>query len=104
MQASIVTILIRTQLLPDSVEQGKQDLLDLARDTRRVEPDCLAIELAQDLDDPTKITMIEKWSSRDAYEGTHMQSPHMKSFIEQSSKYLAGPPDISFCLGTPVDG
>ena len=103
MQTGIVTVLIRTQLLPDSIEQGKQDLLDLAREVRKVEPDCLAIELAQDLDDPTNITMIEKWSSRDAYEGPHMQSSHMKSFIEQSSKYFAGPPDISFCHGTRID-
>jgi len=103
MQAGIVTVLIRTQLLPDSIEQGKQDLLDLARRVRNVEPDCLAIELAQDMDDPANITMVEKWSSRDAYEGPHMQSSHMKSFIEQSSKYFAGPPDISFCHGTPID-
>ena len=102
MQARTVTVLIRTQLLPDSVEQGKQDLLDLAREVRKVEPDCLAIELAQDMDDPTNITMIEKWSSRDAYEGPHMQSSHMKLFIERSSKYFAGPPDISFCHGGQI--
>lgn len=103
MQASIVTVLIRTQLLPDSIEQGKQDLLNLAQEVRKAEPDCLAIELAQDVDDPTNITMIEKWSSRDAYEGPHMQSSHMKSFIERSSKYFAGPPEISFCHGTQID-
>mgnify|MGYP001813620343 CR=1 FL=1 len=103
MQANVVTVLIRMKLLPDSIEHGKQDLLDLAREVRKVEPDCLAIELAQDLDDPTNITMIEKWSSRDAYEGPHMQSSHMKSFIEKSSKYFSGPPTISFCRGTQVD-
>lgn len=103
MQAGNVTVLIRTKLLPDSIEQGKRDLLDLAQEVRKVEPDCLAIELAQDMDDPTNITMIEKWSSRDAYEGEHMQSSHMKSFIEQSSKYFAGPPGISFCHGTQID-
>ena len=103
MQSRVVTVLIRTQLLPDTVEQGKQDLLDLAQQVRKVEPDCLANELAQDLDDPTSITMVEKWTSRDAYEGPHMQSSHMKSFIEQSSKYFAGPPDISFCHGTQID-
>ena len=102
MQAGIVTVLIRTQLLPDFIEQGKQDLLDLAQQVRKVEPDCLAIELAQDLDNPANITMVEKWSSRDAYEGPHMRSSHMKLFIEQSSKYFAGPPDISFCHGTQI--
>mgnify|MGYP001817563382 FL=1 len=102
MQASIVTVLIRTQLVPDSIEQGKQDLLNLAEDVRKVEPDCREIELAQDMDDPTNITMIEKWSSRDAYEGPHMQSAHMKLFIEQSSKHFAGLPDISFFRGIQV--
>ena len=103
MQESIVTVLIRTQLLPNSVEQGKRDLLELAREVRKIEPECLEIEMAQDMDDPTKITMIERWTSRDAYEGTHMQSAHMKSFIEQSGKYFAGPPDISFCHDTQID-
>jgi quinol monooxygenase YgiN len=98
-----VTILIRAQLLPDFLEQGKRALLELARKVRTVESDCLAIELAQDIDDPGKITMIEKWSSREAYEGKHMRSAHMKSFIEQSSRFFAGPPDISFCHGTRID-
>ena len=103
-QEGLVTVLVRTQLLPDSIEKGKQDLLDLAREVRKLEPDCLAIELAQDMDNPTSITMIEKWSSRDAYEGPHMQSPHMKSFVEQSSEYFAGPPDVSFSYGIQIDG
>lgn len=98
-----VTVLIRMQLLPESVQQGKRDLLALAREVRNVEPECSAIELAQDLDDPTKITMIEKWSSREAYEGPHMQSPHMQAFIENSARFFVGPPDISFCNGTRID-
>lgn len=102
MQSDAVTVLIRMQLLPEFVERGMEDLLDLAREVRRVEPDCLAIELAQDSDDPTKITMIEKWSRREAYEGPHMQSPHMKAFIEKSGKFFVGPPDISFCHATTI--
>ena len=103
MRARAVTVLIRTRLLPDSIEQGKQDLLHLAREVRRVEPDCLAIEMAQDMDDPTNVTMIEKWSSREAYEGPHMQTSQMKAFIERSSKYFSGPPDISFFHGTQIE-
>ena len=102
MTDSVVTVLIRTQILPEHVEKGRDDLLELANQVRRKEADCLAIELAQDLDDPTRVTMIEKWSSRDAYEVGHMQSSHMKSFIDHSSKYFAGPPEISFCTGTQV--
>lgn len=102
MQSVEVTVLIHTQTLPEYAEQGKKELLELAQEVRSVEPDCLAIELAQDVDDPTKITMIEKWTSREAYEGPHMQTRHMQAFIEQSARYFTGPPKISFCHGTPV--
>lgn len=103
MQSEDVTVLIRMQLLPEFVQKGKGDLLELAREVRKVEPDCSAIELAQDLDDPTKITMIEKWSNRKAYEGPHMQSPHMQAFIENSARYFVGPPNISYCNGTRIN-
>lgn len=102
MRSDAVTVLVRLQLLPEFIEQGKRDLLDLGREVRKLEPACLAIELAQDLDAPTKITMIEKWSSREAYEGPHMRSPHMQAFIQQSAKYFMGPPDISYCDGTHI--
>jgi quinol monooxygenase YgiN len=102
MQTHQVTVLIHLQLLPDCVEQGRSDLLDLAREVRKVEPDCLAIEMAQDVDDSTKITMIEKWSSREAYEGPHMSSPHMQAFIAKSSRYFVGPPEIAFCQGATI--
>jgi quinol monooxygenase YgiN len=44
--------------------------------------------------------MIEKWTSRGAYEGPHMQTPHMQAFIEKSAGLFAGPPVISFSHGT----
>jgi quinol monooxygenase YgiN len=100
MPSTEIIVLIQSQTLPEFAEQGKQDLLDLARIVRREEPDCLAIELAQDIDDPTRITMIEKWTSRGAYEGPHMQTPHMQAFIEKSAGLFAGPPVISFSHGT----
>lgn len=103
MQSHQVTVLIRMQLQPGSVEHGKRDLLALAQEVRRVEHDCAAIEMAEDLDDPTRITMIEKWSSREAYLGPHMESAHMKAFIENSARFFVGPPDISFWLGTRVE-
>lgn len=104
MRQTAVTVLVQLRLLPDSVEQGKRDLLNFARIVRRSEPECLAIEIAHDLDDPTRITMIEKWSTRKAYEGPHLQTPHMKAFVEQSARYFDGSAEIAFCRGTIVDG
>jgi quinol monooxygenase YgiN len=97
-----VTVLIRLRLDARFREEGRRDLIELARRVRQEEPDCLSIEMAQDLDDPTHITMIEHWSSREAYEGPHMQSAHMRSFIERASHFFEGPPEISFCQGTQI--
>lgn len=104
MRQTAVTVLIELRLLPDFIEQGKRDLMNFARAVRRFEPECSAIEIAQDLDDPTRITMIEKWSDRKTYEGPHLQTRHMKSFIEQSSRYFDGSAQISFCQATVIDG
>jgi quinol monooxygenase YgiN len=102
MRRNNVTVLIQLRLLPDCIEQGKADLLDFARIVRKTELDCLAIEIVQDVDDPTSITMIEKWSNRAAYEGPHLQTPHMKSFIERAGKYFEGSTRISFCDATVI--
>jgi quinol monooxygenase YgiN len=102
MRRAEVTVLVQLRLLPDFIEQGKRDLLDFARDVRKLEPECAEIEVVQDVDDPTSITMIEKWSDRAAYEGPHMQTQHMKSFIAHSARYFDGAASISFCRGTVV--
>jgi len=97
-----VTVLVHLRLLPDFIEQGKRDLLNFARVVRKKEPACFAIEVAQDVDDPTKIMMIEKWSDAEQYQGAHLQTQHMKSFIAQSSKYFEGAAKVSFYQGTVI--
>lgn len=103
MELDKVTVLIRLQLLPELIAQGLNDLLALAREVRKSGPDCPAIECARDIGDPTKLTMIEKWSSREACEGPHMNSPHMTGFIEGSARYFVGSPAISFCNASMID-
>jgi quinol monooxygenase YgiN len=102
MRKTEVTVLATLRLLPESIEQGMRDLLAFARSVRKHEPACSAIEIVQDIDDPTQITMIERWSDRDAYEGAHLQTEHMKLFIERSSRFFDGPASISFCQGVVV--
>ena len=97
-----VTVLVQLRLYPDCVEEGMSELLGFARNVERYEVDCSSIEVAQDIDDPTAVTLIEKWASRAAYEGPHLKTAHMKSFIERASGYFAGSASISFCHGTTV--
>jgi quinol monooxygenase YgiN len=102
MRQTEVTVLASLRLLPEFIEQGMRDLLAFSRSVRKHEPACSSIEIVQDIDDPTQITMIEKWSDRETYEGAHLETEHMKLFIEQSSKYFEGAANISFCRGIVV--
>ena len=102
MSRNDVTVLVELRLLPDWIEMGKRDLLEFAHIVRNTEPACEGIEIVQDLDDPTRLTMIEKWSSREAYEGPHLQTPHMRSFIDRSGRYFDGAASIAFCEGTVI--
>ena len=93
-----VTVLVRYQLLPDRIEQAMQDIMKLTQTVAAKEPDCLGIEVLQDADDPTIVTLVERWTSREVYEGPHMQTKHLQSFIARARDNFAGPPDISFWL------
>lgn len=96
MRSSEITVLAQLRLHPDCIDPGLRDLLKFVRTVRRAERDCLSIEIVQDLDEPTQVTLIEKWTDRAAYEGPHLQTAHMKAFIENSGKYFDGPATISF--------
>jgi quinol monooxygenase YgiN len=60
------------------------------------EPDCSGIEILRDIDDGTRFVLYERWSSRDAYTGPHMRTPHILAFITKAGDFMAGPPTISF--------
>lgn len=96
MQRADITVLVQLRLFPEYIERGMRDLMKFARTVRLQEPACLALDIAQDLEDPTRVTMIEKWSDREAYEGPHLQTPHMKAFIAESGKYFDGAADVHF--------
>lgn len=96
MESEYTIVLVRHRLLADCADRARRELEQLVDIVVREEPDCLGIEMMQNVDDATRVTLVEKWTSREAYEGPHMQTEHIQSFIGRASDLLAGPPDISF--------
>ncbi|SPE17672.1 Antibiotic biosynthesis monooxygenase [Candidatus Sulfotelmatomonas gaucii] len=45
------------------------------------EPGCLRYELNQDCDDPRRITFVEKWKDRDAFD-QHCATSYIKNFFD----------------------
>jgi quinol monooxygenase YgiN len=100
MTDAAVTIVIRYRALPAHADRARDELDALLAEVVRQEPDCLGIQLLHDDEAPHRLLLIERWTSREAYFGPHLETPHIRAFIERAPAFLAGPPEIT--AWTPV--
>lgn len=96
MTTAPIVVLIGYRALPGKEDAATRELSDLITTVRTSEADCLGITLFRDPMDPTRILLHELWTSRDAYLGPHMQTPHLTAFRERAASLFAGPPEIAF--------
>jgi quinol monooxygenase YgiN len=91
-----VAVIIRYQANPDHVTQAIAELDGLIATVVATEEDCFGIRLLQDPADPAAVLLYEEWSSKDAYLGPHLQTPHLRAFRERASFLFSGDPTITF--------
>ena len=96
MPVAPVLVLITYRALPGREVAAKEELRSLIATVVASEPDCSGITMLEDAADATRILLYEGWTSRDAYLGPHMQTPHLRAFIERAGTFMAGPPEITF--------
>ena len=96
MTTDSVIVLIYYRALPGREELAARELSSLIATVVAEEPACSGITMFQDAADPSHILLHERWTSRDAYLGPHMQTPHIQDFKRRAGELMAGPPDISF--------
>lgn len=94
-----VTVVIRYEALPGRAEAGLSALSELVATVVREEPDCLGIRVLTDLPEARRILLVEEWTSREAYEGPHFGTPHLRAFIDRAPELFSGTPDITFWEG-----
>jgi quinol monooxygenase YgiN len=94
MESHAVTVVVRYQALADQAERTERELTELVT-TVVAEPGCLDIEIHRDPDDATRLQLLERWADSRIYFGVHMQTPHLRAFMQRAREFLAGPPDIS---------
>jgi len=90
------TVIVSYRVLPDRVQPALRAIASLVSTVLTKEVACKGIEVLQDDTDPTRITLLERWTSRDDFLGPHMQQPHIQAFIRAASSFLGGPPEITF--------
>ena len=96
MSAHPVKVVITYRAQPGREEAARRDLAALIATVREKEPDCLGITMLTGAEDAARILLYETWTSREAYEGPHMRTPHLTAFRERAPGLFAGPPDIVF--------
>lgn len=96
MNADSTVVLIHYRALPGQEEVATRELAALITTVVAQEPDCSGITMLRDSADASRILLHELWTSKDAYLGPHMKTPHILEFIRRASQFMAGPPEISF--------
>lgn len=87
-------VLIKFTALPSKSNDAVAGLTKLIENVKH-EPHFVSIKLHIDAKDPNSILLYEEWSDASYYNTTHMNTPHLLQFMEDSQSFLAGPPEIT---------
>jgi len=96
MADSPIAVIINYTAQPGQGSRARAELTALVKQVVALEPDCRGIRVYQDPGDDTRILLYELWTSREAFEGPHMQTPHIGAFMAKARDFIAGPPTIEF--------
>jgi quinol monooxygenase YgiN len=88
-------VLLKYKTQPAKESQALIALNELIDQVKK-EPNYVKILIHVDPSDRSNVLLYEEWSDEEYYKGDHMQTPHLRKFISDSSGFLAGPPEISF--------
>ncbi|WP_158581505.1 putative quinol monooxygenase [Actinomadura spongiicola] len=84
---------------PETQKEAEEFLIDLLAPTH-AEEGCLLYSLHREVEDPTKIWFVERWSSRELLD-IHLRSPHIQKALADVGKYFVEGPDIRVCEAIP---
>lgn len=96
--SSAVIVVIDYRAQPGKGALAHAALADLIATVVSEEKDCLGITLLENADDDTHFMLYERWTSREAYTGPHMETAHILAFIERAGPLFVGPPSRSFLV------
>lgn len=81
MSTSTITCIAAFTAKPDQIDNLKAALLALIEPTRS-EEGCISYALHQAIDNPAKLTMLEKFKDQNAFD-FHSAQPYLKALVNQ---------------------
>lgn len=95
-QYAPVTVVITCAIKPEMVDLARRELEGVIRTVMAQERACHGIRVLVDPKAPQRLLIIEQWDSEEAFNGPHMQTPHMQAFLKTAETFLDGAADFSF--------
>jgi quinol monooxygenase YgiN len=89
-----ITVTATLQAKPGKEAELKKILTGLVTPTRQ-EAGCINYDLHVSLDDPSKFTFYENWTSR-AHLDAHLQTAHIKALLPHVDELCVAFPEIKF--------
>ncbi len=87
----MIVIAASLPINPENRDAAIEASVKMARATRE-EPGCIEYAFHQDLEDPNRFHVFEKWESGEALEA-HFKTPHMAAFQAVAGDFIKGPAD-----------
>jgi quinol monooxygenase YgiN len=97
-----IVVLVDYRARPGQEAAARERIARLVAEVRAREAQCGGIRILQQLDDPSRITLVEAWPDREHFLGPHLQQPHIQAFIAEAATLFEGPPAISFWSSSPA--
>jgi quinol monooxygenase YgiN len=96
-----VTVVITCAIRPEKLETAKRELEAVIKTVMANEPACHGIRVHEDPKSPQRLMIIEIWDSEEIFNGPHMQTPHMQSFLRKAEGFLDGAAEFRFWREIP---
>ena len=91
-----VTVVITCAIRLDQLATAKRELAANIKIVMANEPACHGITVHEDPKNPQRLLIIEEWDSEEIFNGPHMQTPHMQSFLKKAEGFLDGAAEFGF--------
>ena len=91
-----VTVVITCAIRPDKLETARQELEAIIQIVMANEPPCHGIRVHEDPKKPERLLIIEDWDSEEIFTGSHMQTPHMQTFLKRAEGFLDSAAEFGF--------
>src|SRR5687768_12656207 len=93
---TLVTVIITCSIKPAKIEEAKRELEAVIKIVMAEENACHSVRVHVESKHPQRLLIIERWDSEEAFNGPHMQTPHMQTFLKKAETFLDGVAEFSF--------